>query len=129
MENSREHQGNPEIDVDKIIKESLRLQLQKMQALVRQARTDTKFKVLAAFIEELETESFTEAFAKLSEAQKHAILTRLENETEHTGGKIPYDFVKKLEQSLYGVVVDEDNEERIDFSRKINLEKQVQEEN
>ncbi|PIR13946.1 hypothetical protein COV49_00390 [Candidatus Falkowbacteria bacterium CG11_big_fil_rev_8_21_14_0_20_39_10] len=126
LKNSQEHFNNTEIDINKIIVKSLRLQLEKMQQGKKQGRTDVKFRVLKSFIETLETKSFEEAFTELNESRKHAIITRLENETEHMGGKIPYNFVKKLEQILYGV---DANNKKIDFSKKVELENKLQEEN
>jgi hypothetical protein len=100
-----------------------------MQKGEKRGRTDAKFRVLKSFVETLESKSFKKAFAELDEPHKHAIITRLENETKYMGGAIPYDFVKKLEEALYGVITEDDDKERIDFSRKTNLEKQLQKEN
>ncbi len=111
-------------NLEAAIKNSLVEQLKKM-ADRRPGRRDIKFKVLADFVAKLERQPFAKAFGELSPAHKHAIITRLENEAQHLGGQVPYEFIKKLEQGLYGVAV-EDEEEMIDFKKKVELEEQLQ---
>ena len=129
LKNSPEKPRSPESkeDFDKIIKHSLAVQLDKMRER-SPGRSDIKFKVLEQFVSNLEKQSFKEAFENLSEPHKHAIITRLKNEAKHMGGSVPYDFIKILEQKLYGVISDEDGE-IIDFNKKVELEKQLQSEN
>ena len=114
----------PEKDLGKIIKDSLELELRKMKER-SPARNDVKFRVLKRFVSELEGQSFEDAFNKLSKPHKHAIITRLENQAEHMGGSIPYDFINTLEQELYGVAWDEGGE-YIDFKKKVELENELQ---
>jgi hypothetical protein len=114
-------------DFDKIIKDALELELRKMKNR-NPERADIKFRVLQQFVSKLENQPFEVVFDKLSDPHKHAIITRLENQAEHMDGNVPYDFIKTLEQKLYGVVKDED-EEYINFERKAELEKQLQPEN
>ena len=129
LKNSFEIIGSPESkkDFDKIIKDSLELELQKMED-GRPGRSDIKFRILQQFVSELADQTFEAVFDKLDKPHKHAIITRLQNEAEHMGGHIPYNFIKTLEQKLYGVVPDEDGG-GINFERQIELEKQLQSEN
>ncbi len=91
-------------------------------------RNDIKFKILEQFVSKMERQPFEKAFKSLNEPHKHAIVTRLENETEHMGGIIPYDFIKKLERKLYGTISDKYGE-TINFNKKVELEKRLQSEN
>ena len=130
LKNSPEIMESPksEKDFDKIIKNSLELELREMKKR-NPERNDIKFRVLQQFISELQNQSFKAAFDKLSEPHKHAIITRLENQAEHMGGCVPYNFIKTLERELYGVTQDEKEGKNINFEKKAELEKQLQSEN
>lgn len=125
---SENYNTNFENKTNQNIKDSLILELNNMEQRSPD-RTDIKYLILKKFIKLLETKKFNEAFSKLNEIEQHAIITRLQNQTSHMGGLISYDFVKKLEQTVYGVIVDDDNEKRINSSKQVDLEKRLQEEN
>lgn len=84
-------------------------------------RNDIKFKVLQQFVSELVDQSFETTFDKLDEHYKYAIITRLENQAVHMGGNVPSNFIRTLEQKLYGVTKDEERI-GINFEKKVKLE-------
>lgn len=110
------------------IARSLTDQLHKMDAR-RPGRQDIKYQILKKFVDNLDTKSFSELYHELSPIHKHAIITRLENEAKHMGGKVPFDFISNLEHELYGVEIDEDGDEMINFAKKVELEQNLQAEN
>ena len=118
-------------NIENILKESLKNQLEKM--LQRNPeRKDIKFVVLRDFLKALNGKSFKEAFAELPLVYKHAIITRLENEASHLGGRVPYEFIYSLSKEVYGVSDNSDggeNKEKINYQRKFELERALQEEN
>jgi len=116
-----------EKDFDKKIREALELELQKMQER-NPERNDAKFTILKQFLCDLENQSFKDAFGQLRKQEKHTIITRLENQAEHMGGEIPYDFIYNLEREVYGVVRDQEGE-MINLEKKAQLEKLLQGEN
>ena len=130
LKNPHETIKSPELekDFDRVIKNSLKLELDKMRNR-NPERNDVKYRILQQFVSELGDQSFKVAFDKLSRHYKHAIITRLENQAKHIGGNVPYDFIKTLEKELYGVTKDEEEEEIINFKKKVELEKQLQSEN
>ena len=117
--------ANQDEKLEKIIADSLSIQLQKMTEGIRKERNDAKYIILRDFIQSLKNSSFQQAFDRLDEFQKHVIITRLENEMEHMGGSMPYEFAYKLSKKLYGTVKDEFGE-MINLKKKDELEKSLQ---
>ncbi|OQX51097.1 hypothetical protein B5M47_01870 [candidate division CPR3 bacterium 4484_211] len=118
----------PKEGPEEIIYDSLTQELHAMEER-NPGRDDIKFRVLKQFIHDLAAgQPFDVVFGKLDEPYKHAIITRLQNRADHMGGKIPHDFIEKLEKELYGIVLTEDGD-KINFDRKVELEKQLQSEN
>ncbi len=118
---------SPEENLDNI-NEFFKNQLKRMQKVKEGDRIDVKFTVLKNFIKELDSGNFfDDIYNSLAEIEKHAIITRLENIA--MDGKISYDLVDKLEEKLYGTVINEEGEKGIDLSKKFKLEKALQKEN
>ena len=111
-------------DFEQIVKKSLERELHKMKDR-NPERGDIKFKVLRQFLAKLSNQPFEVVYGQLNEVHRHAIITRLENQAKHMGGDIPYDFIKNLEQKLYGLARDKGG---IDFEKKMELEKRLRSE-
>jgi len=83
---------------------------------------------LKNFLEILESESFFDAFSSLEDYEKHAIVTRLQNETKRFGGSLSIDEIIKLEEETYGKIT-YNGQDRVDSKKIDGLEKKLQEMN
>ena len=112
-------------NLNKVLWEALKLELEEMKTRGPE-REDPKFRVLEEFVSKKQNQPFERAFEELGkDTYKHAIITRLENQAKHMGGRVPYSFIRGLEQALYGI----DRWGHINFQRKMELERQLQSEN
>lgn len=118
-----------EADLQDIIWESLSNEKSLMEKR-RKERRDFKFLVLESFLSEHDKQkgkSFEGLYNSLGDVEKHVIITRLQNQASHMGGRVPVSFINKLERDLYGVVIDENGDERINSFRISELEREAQE--
>lgn len=112
-----------------LIKTALAEQLQKMAERQKGIeRTDSKYILLKDFLSKLKKQSFNEAFSSLKDYEKHAIITRLQNETKRFGGPFEVKHIDELEKETYGTVIYE-GREKIDSKKSSELETMLQEKN
>ncbi|MBI4117777.1 MAG: hypothetical protein HY453_01705 [Parcubacteria group bacterium] len=117
-----------ETSKDIIIAEAFKKELEAMRAR-KPDRKDSKYTILESFLEKLKNQSFKEVFLNLKRFEKHAIITRLEGQSSHMGGQIPFSFVKELYLTTYGFIIDEDGDQRVNDDVKRELERELQDMN
>lgn len=89
----------------------------------KNGKGDAKYRILFQFLRSAEKQGFQGAYDSLQDFEKHAIVTRLENQAYH--GNIPRDFVENFRLFLYGTV-EYKGSKRLNRTRQSELEDQVQ---
>lgn len=83
-----------------------------------------KYNLLNEFINTATEESFCEAYAKLNDVDKHAIISLLDETALNKG--VSYDFVTRLQHKLYGTEVDKNGNIVLQAKRQYELENDLQ---
>lgn len=97
---------------------------QRKSDLRAEGKGDPKYAILYRFVAEAKEEGFKNTYAKLMEHEKHAVITRLENQAVQ--GRVSYEFVERLRKELYGMIINDDGQEMINFEKQIELERALQ---
>ncbi len=83
-----------------------------------------KYEILCRFVTEAKKKGLMDAYNRLPDFEKHAVITRLENQAYH--GSIAYEFVEKMRRDLYGTHTANEGEERVNFEKQAELEQMLQ---
>ncbi len=83
-----------------------------------------KYNLLSGFISDAAENSFCEAYKKLNDIDKHAIISLLDEQTADKG--VVYDFIDYLRCKLYGTEVDESGKQILILKRQYELENELQ---
>ena len=128
MENSFEQNNEQENNSEDLIISSLEQEIIGMEEryydIRKDGKGDPKYEILFRFIKEAKEKGFDSAYNNLNDIEKHAIITRLENQSFH--GNISYDFVKKIREDFYGMVIGPDGKSYMSHEKQYELEKALQ---
>lgn len=83
-----------------------------------------KYNLLNEFIASATEESFCEAYARLSDVDKHAIISLLDEQAANKG--VVYGFIDRLSHKLYGTEKDKNGNEVLALKRQYELENDLQ---
>ncbi len=106
---------------------ALKQELEQMEGKAKDLGNGTetyKYNLLNEFIANATEESFCEAYARLSDVDKHAIISLLDEQAANKG--IEYGFIDRLRHKLYGIEKDKNGNEVPSLKRQYELENDLQ---
>lgn len=115
---------NSEQNVICVLEKEIKGMEERKPNMRKEGKGDPKYEILFKFVQEAKEKGFSNAYSKLSDYEKHAVITRLENRAYE--GDLSFDFVESFRKKLYGTHIDDEGVERLNYEKQQELEQVLQ---